>query len=303
MISITNIKDIPSLSASFHFKEDYSAEINAIHSTKNSFNDSLSTLTLLFSLLDLTSLEGSDNNTKIERLCDKVLALDAVPDIPSIAAICVYSPFGKLVANKLKNTSIQTACVAGAFPSGQSPIEIKLQEIEWIIQQGVTEIDVVISRGKLIAGYYQEVFNEMIAIRSVAKNVTLKVIIESGELQTAKNIRIASDIAMYAGADFIKTSTGKIAEGATYPTVYIMLHAIKDFHKATGRKVGLKPAGGISTVEIARNYLILTEQILGRKWINNQLLRFGASQLANTILYQLATPLNNPQLINYFKNE
>ena len=300
MISITNINDIPSLSSDFDFSTDFSVEIDTILAKEETSNASLNLLQLIFSCLDLTSLEGNDNNTKIEYLCDKVLTLDVIPNIPSIAAICVYPTFGKLVVNKLKNTSIQTACVAGAFPSGQSSIEIKLQEIEWAIKQGATEIDMVISRGKLIAGHYQEVFDEIVAIRSISKNVTLKVIVESGELQTAKNIRIASDIAMYAGADFIKTSTGKIAEGATYSNVYIMLHAIKDFHKATGRKVGLKPAGGISNIETATNYITLVNQIVGQEWLNKKLLRFGASQLANTILNELAIPLNKPQLINYF---
>lgn len=279
--------------------EDPSSAVNKILEIKNS-PVLLEKLTLIFSLLDLTSLEGDDTNTKIKRLCDKALTLTTFKGTPPIAAICVYPTFAKIVSNKLNNSPIETACVAGSFPSGQSSINIKLQEIEWAIEQGATEIDMVISRGKLIEGNYQEVFDEIVAIRSATKNVTLKVILETGELQNAKNIRIASDLAMYAGCDFIKTSTGKIAEGATYPSVFIMLQAIKDFYTNTGRKVGLKPAGGISDIKTATNYITLVEQIVGEKWLNRKLLRLGASRLANTILNELAKDTNQPQLMNYF---
>jgi len=300
LISITNIKDIPSLSSNFHFKEDSSTEINKILKIENHDKPSLNLLQLIFSLLDLTSLEGSDTNNKIETLCDKALNLETFNDVPPVAAICVYPTFAEIVKNKLNSSTINTACVAGAFPSGQSSLNVKLQEIEWAIQQGSTEIDTVISRGKLIEGNYQEVFDEIVAIRSATKNVTLKVILETGELQSAKNIRIASDLAMYAGADFIKTSTGKISEGATYSSVFVMLQAIKDFYGSTGKKIGLKPAGGISDITTTINYLNLTEIILGKSWLNNQLMRFGASRLANAILDQFAKHMNKPQLINYF---
>jgi len=300
MISITNIKDIPSLNPSFQLSNDFLAEINTILVTEFSITTPSNLLSLIFSLLDITSLEGTDYHLSINQLCDKILALENIKGVPSPAAICVYPTFIELVASRLKNTSIRSACVAGGFPSGQTAIEVKVHEVKWAIEQGTTEIDVVISRGKLIAGNYQEVFDELIAIREAAKGVTLKIIIESGELQTTKNIRIASDIALYAGADFIKTSTGKITEGATFSAAYIMLQAIKDFYHATGKKVGLKPAGGISDVATAINYLNLTEKIVGESWLNNQHIRFGASRLANNVLNELAIQLKEPQLSNYF---
>ncbi len=300
MIPISNIKDIPSLNDSFVISNDFSSEIKA--KLANDFNRAkdVEFLKLLFSLLDLTSLEGADTNTKIGKMSDKVVALDQYIEFSNVAAICVYPTFANLVSSKLANTNVNTACVAGAFPSGQSNLDVKLNEIDWTIQQGATEIDMVISRGKLLEGNYQEVFDEIVAIKKCCGDIHLKVIIESGELQNNKNIRIASDLAMYAGADFIKTSTGKITEGATYNSVYIMLNAINDFYKATGIKVGMKPAGGIGDVETAKNYLKLVEQTLGHEWLNNHLFRFGASRLANAILNEIAQKINKPELNNYF---
>jgi deoxyribose-phosphate aldolase len=257
-------------------------------------------LSLILNLIDLTSLEGADTNAKIESMCNKVLALEKYESIPNVAAICVYPTFAKLVNQKLSNTTINTACVAGAFPSGQSSLTVKLQEIEWAINEGATEIDMVISRGKLLEGNFQEVFDEIVAIKKCCGEVHLKVIIESGELQNTKNIRIASDLAMYAGADFIKTSTGKISEGATYQSVYIMLNAIKDFYSATDKKIGMKPAGGIADIETATNYLKLIENTIGQDWFNNHLFRFGASRLANNVLNELSVIVNEPTLKDHF---
>jgi len=298
MIPITNISEIPCLNTNFSISENFIPEIETIFQSSLKEQGEGNLLKLIFSLIDLTSLEGADTNAKIEALCDKVLELEQINDIPNVAAICVYPTFAKLVNQKLKKTTINTACVAGAFPSGQSSIEVKLKEIEWAIQEGATEIDMVISRGKLIEGNYQEVFDEIVAIKKCCGSTHLKVIIESGELESNKNIRIASDIAMYAGADFIKTSTGKITEGATYNSVYIMLNAIKDFHTATGIKVGMKPAGGISDIETATNYLKLVNQIVGESWMNNKLFRFGASSLAKNVLSQLSK--SNSRLTNHF---
>lgn len=301
MISIANIKDIPSLNPVFLLDDTIiESEIETIKASSFSVKNPAKILSLIFSCIDLTSLEGNDTNTKIKTLCNKVLAINKDNEIPSVAAICVYPSFAKLVSEKLKNSNIHTASVAGAFPSGQSSIDVKLKEIKWAIEQGAQEIDMVISRGKLIEGNYQAVFDEIVAIKKCCKDIHLKVILESGELENVKNIRIASDLAMYAGADFIKTSTGKIDEGATPSAVYIMLQAIKDFYTATGKKVGIKPAGGISTEETAVNYLKLVEQTVGESWLNNKLFRFGASRLANTILNQLSLELNKPQLLNYF---
>jgi len=279
---VANINDIPSI------KEDFSAsvtaQINQIISQPLSINDETEVLRLIFSCIDLTTLEGADTTVKVEGMCQTVLDLEARNDIPNVAAICVYPTFAKIVSEKLKTTNVNTACVAGAFPSGQSSIEIKVQEVKWAIEEGATEIDMVISRGKLLEGKYQEVFDEIVAIKESCGGVHLKVIIESGELQNNQNIRIASDLAMYAGADFIKTSTGKISEGATYNSVYIMLTAIQEYYNATGIKIGMKAAGGISDVETATNYLKLVENTTGKDWLTPTLFRFGASSLAKAVL-------------------
>lgn len=301
MILLTNIKDIPSLHTDYSSATSFQLEIDNIILFELQESYSIDHLKLIFSLIDLTSLEGNDTPAKIEGICRKVLALEQLNNINNVAAICVYPTFAKLVKQKLNSTSIQTACVAGAFPSGQSSLTIKLQEISWAIQEGATEIDMVISRGKLLEGKYQEVFDEIVAIKKCCGNIHLKVIIESGELLNNKNIRIASDLAMYAGADFIKTSTGKISEGATYNAVYVMVNAIKEFHAATKVKVGLKAAGGIKDVDIATNYLKIINHVLGDKWINPRLVRFGASSLANNVLNKISTLQNQPHLLNYFK--
>lgn len=284
-------------SYTFESEQKINDQINTILKTELTSFSNTDILKLIISSIDLTSLEGSDNPTKIKTICKKVVELDHLKKLtPNVAAICVYPTFAKLVSETLKGTTVKTACVAGAFPSGQSPIHIKVQEVEWAINQGANEIDVVISRGKLLEGNYQEVFDELVAIRNSCKDVILKVIIESGELITTKNIRIASDIALYAEADFIKTSTGKINQGATLPSVFIMLNAIKDFHSKTGKKVGIKPSGGISDIATATQYLQLIQFILGNEWLNNQLFRLGASKLANNTLNEL----NQIELKNYF---
>lgn len=300
MIPFTNIKDIPSLNSNFSFDSAINETIEQILATTNPVTNQKELLSLILNLIDLTSLEGADTAAKIEEMCNKVLALEKYSSITNVAAICVYPTFANLVSTQLKDTKINTACVAGAFPSGQSSLAIKLNEIEWAIKEGATEIDMVISRGKLIEGNYQEVYDEIVAIKKCCGDVHLKVIIESGELQNTQNIRIASDLAMYAGADFIKTSTGKISEGATYQSVYIMLNAINDFYKTTGKRIGMKPAGGIADIETSTNYLKLVENTVGKDWFNNHLFRFGASRLANNVLNELSVLVNEPTLKNHF---
>jgi deoxyribose-phosphate aldolase len=300
MIPFANIKDIPSLNPNYTFDSEINESIQQVLVSTSPISDKKNELALILNLIDLTSLEGADTTLKIEGMCNKVLGLEKYDKIPNVAAICVYPTFAKLVSQKLKGTKINTACVAGAFPSGQSSLDIKLKEIEWAINEGATEIDMVISRGKLLEGKYQEVFDEIVAIKKCCGEIHLKVIIESGELQSPKNIRIASDLAMYAGADFIKTSTGKISEGATYESVYVMLNSIKDFNKATGKKIGMKPAGGISDIETAINYLKLIDKTVGQEWFDNHLFRFGASRLANSVLSELSVLVDEPKLKNYF---
>lgn len=235
--------------------------------------------------IDLTTLEGSDNKAVVESLCRKAIGFrNEKRRIPSTAAVCVYPPFVKQAKTVLQGTDIRVASVAGAFPAGQSPIEIKVAEIKYAIQQGADEIDMVISRGKFLEGNLQEVFDEIRVIREVCKDVTLKVILETGELKTPNNIYRASQLAMLAGADFIKTSTGKIAVNATPEAFVVMMDAIRRHHEKTGRKVSIKAAGGISDSETALLYLNLLTQVLGKEWLSNSCFRIGASRLATKVL-------------------
>ena len=234
--------------------------------------------------IDLTTLEGSDNKAVVESLCRKAIGFrNEKRRIPSTAAVCVYPPFVKQAKTVLQGTDIRVASVAGAFPAGQSPIEIKVAEIKYAIQQGADEIDMVISRGKFLEGNLQEVFDEIRVIREVCKDVTLKVILETGELKTPNNIYRASQLAMLAGADFIKTSTGKIAVNATPEAFVVMMDAVRRHYEKTGRKVSIKAAGGISDSETALLYVNLLTQVLGKEWLSNSCFRIGASRLATKV--------------------
>lgn len=234
--------------------------------------------------IDLTTLEGSDNTQKINDLCATAINFkDDARQIPSTAAVCVYPPFVAQAKQLLGNTDIHVASVAGAFPAGQSPIEIKLAEVDYAVKAGADEIDMVISRGKFLEGKYQEVFDEIAAIKKACGPAHLKVILETGELKTADNIYAASRIAIDAGADFIKTSTGKISVNATPESFLIMLDAIADYYQETGKMIGMKPAGGISDAETALLYIKILENVLGKKWLNKQYFRIGASRLAKKI--------------------
>ena len=238
----------------------------------------------ILGVIDLTTLEGSDNTQKINDLCQTAIDFkDEKRLIPSTAAVCVYPPFVAQAKALLKNTDIHVASVAGAFPAGQSPIEIKVAEVRYAAEAGADEIDMVISRGKFLEGNYQEVFDEIVAIKKACGQAHLKVILETGELKTADNIYAASMMAMEAGADFIKTSTGKIAINATPESFLVMLDAISDYFQATGKMVGMKPAGGISDAETSLLYIKILENVLGKKWLNKQYFRIGASRLARKI--------------------
>ena len=239
---------------------------------------------LVLGCIDLTTLEGSDNTQKIKDLCQTAINFkDDSRHIPSTAAVCVYPPFVAQAKALLKGTDIHVASVAGAFPAGQSPIEIKVAEVKYAVEAGADEIDMVISRGKFLEGNYQEVYDEIVAIKQACGKAHLKVILETGELKTADNIYAASMIAMEAGADFIKTSTGKIAVNATPESFLIMLDAIADFYKQSGKIVGMKPAGGISDAENSLLYVKILENVLGKQWLNKQYFRIGASRLAKKI--------------------
>jgi deoxyribose-phosphate aldolase len=245
-------------------------------------------LKLVLSMIDLTTLEGKDTEGKVKQLCYKAAHLhDSMPDLPTVAAICVYPTFVKTAKKALEGTGIKVASVATAFPSGQSTRAVKISDTKYAVENGADEVDMVISRGEFLQGNYAYVFDEIAAIKEACGSARLKVILETGELSTLDNIRKASDIAMHAGADFIKTSTGKISPAATLPVTLVMLEAIRDFYYLTGKKIAMKPAGGISTAKVALQNLVMVKETLGNDWLNNEMFRFGASSLANDVLMQL----------------
>ncbi|UPT71929.1 MAG: deoxyribose-phosphate aldolase [Flavobacterium sp. JAD_PAG50586_2] len=267
--------------------EDRIARITARSIKKES---KMQGLLMALSMIDLTTLEGADTDEKVKQLCFKAHHLmDDIPGLPTTAAVCVYPNFVKLAVNELKGTGVKVASVATAFPSGQSSAEIKLLDTKIAVDSGADEVDMVISRGKFHSGEYNFVFDEIAMIKEACgKDVRLKVILETGEIGTLDKVRQASDIAMYAGADFIKTSTGKIKPAATLPVTLVMLEAIRDYYYKTGIMIGMKPAGGISTSKLALQYLLMVKETLGGKWLNNEYFRFGASSLANDVLLQIA---------------
>jgi deoxyribose-phosphate aldolase len=252
----------------------------------------LHALKLALSMIDLTTLEGADTDGKVRQMCHKAMhlhhATPALPDLPHVAAVCVYPVFVKLAKQCLDGSGIKVASVATGFPSGQYPLEVKLRDAQYAAEQGADEIDMVISRGRFLSGDYAYVFDEIAQVKEVCGNAHLKVILETGELGSLDQVRKASDLAMHAGADFIKTSTGKIQPASTLPVTLVMLEAIRDFHHATGKKIGMKPAGGISTAKTAIQYLVSLRETLGQDWLTPDLFRLGASRLANDILMQLA---------------
>jgi deoxyribose-phosphate aldolase len=259
-------------------------------------------LKMVLSMIDLTTLEGKDTAGKVRQMCFKAAHLhDAYPDLPSVAAVCVYPSMVNLAKSIVGVHGINVASVSTAFPSGQAPLEVKLADTKFAVENGADEIDMVISRGKFLAGEYAFVFDEIAAIKQVCGMARLKVILETGELTTLDNVRKASDIAIYAGADFIKTSTGKIQPAATMQVTYTMLQAIRDYYDETGKMIGMKPAGGISNAKLALHNLVMVKEVLGQEWLNNQWFRFGASSLANDVLMQiLKTDSGVYQSSNYF---
>jgi len=259
-------------------------------------------LYLALSMIDLTTLEGKDSPGKVKQLCYKASHLhDNFPNLPHVAAICVYPPMVSIAKKALEGTKINVASVATAFPSGMANLQAKLEEVKSVVNEGADEIDMVISRGKFLSGEYQYVSDEIAQVKEACGKAHLKVILETGELVTLDNVRLASDIAMEAGADFIKTSTGKVSPSATPPVVLTMLEAIRDFHNKTGKQIGMKPAGGIGTAKQAIQYLVMINETLGNDWLSPNLFRFGASSLANDILMQIVKQsTGNYQSKDYF---
>ena len=245
-------------------------------------------LKMALNMIDLTTLEGKDTPGKVKQMCYKAQHVhDVLPGLPTVAAVCVYPSMVGVAKKAVSDSGVKVASVSTAFPSGQAPLEVKLLDTKFAVSEGADEIDMVISRGKFLSGEYNFVFDEIAAIKEACGKARLKVILETGELVTLDNVRRASDIAMYAGADFIKTSTGKIQPAATMQVTYVMLEAIRDFMDVTGVKIGMKPAGGISNSKLALHNLVMVNEVLGAEWLNNEWFRFGASSLANDVLMQI----------------
>tara|TARA_B110000305_G_scaffold127210_1_gene142438 strand:+ start:339 stop:1232 length:894 start_codon:yes stop_codon:yes gene_type:complete len=266
----------------------------------------LAGLKMVLSMIDLTTLEGMDTDKKVQQLCYKATHIhNELPDLPNVAAVCVYPTMVKTASNALKDFDVKVASVATAFPSGSSSLKIKIQETKEAIFNGADEVDMVISRGKFHSGEYNYVFDEIATIKETCgSDVRLKVILETGELGDFDHIRFASEIAINAGADFIKTSTGKIKPAATLPITLVMLEAIKDHYYNTGKMIGMKPAGGISNSKLALQYLLLVKETLGDLWLDNHWFRFGASSLANDVLMQiLKLKTGYYQSNNYFSKD
>ena len=262
-------------------------------------------LKLALSMVDLTTLEGADTPGKVRQLCTKAIHLHSGrKDLPMVAAVCVYPTMVRIAREALQGTPIQVAAVATAFPSGMNPLAVKLEDTRYAVAEGAHEIDMVISRGDFLRGDYGRVANEIEQVKEACGKAHLKVILETGELGTLDRVRLASDIAMQSGADFIKTSTGKIQPAATPEVVLVMLQAISDFYRKTGNRIGMKPAGGIANAKAALNLLIMVREVLGPAWLTPSLFRIGASKLPNDMLMQLEKERTGVyQGLDYFSND
>ena len=267
---------------------DVQARVAAIIANKVAENNTEEVKKLLFNCIDLTSLNSTDNDESIMKFTEKVNQFDnEFPDLKNVAAICVYPNFAEAVKNTLYVDGIKIACVSAGFPSSQTFIEVKIAETAMALMEGADEIDIVISVGKFLSGDYETMCEEIQELKDTCKERHLKVILETGALKTASNIKKASILSMYSGADFIKTSTGKQQPAATPEAAYVMCEAIKEYYDKTGNKVGFKPAGGINTVNDALIYYTIVKEILGEEWLNNELFRLGTSRLANLLLSEI----------------
>ncbi len=263
-------------------------EARAVELSKRSIKKAskVEALTHILQMIDLTTLEGADTQGVIKALCHKAMHPHQ-RGYPSVAAVCVYPNLIADAKAYLNGSTVHVASVATGFPSGQVPMSAKIQDTEAALRAGADEIDMVISRGEFLKGNLEFVSDEIKAIKKICGDVHLKVILETGEIGSLEMIRQASFLAMTAGADFIKTSTGKISSAANFLSVMVMIEAIRDYHLATGKKIGFKPAGGIKRAKQAIQYLVMVNEILGSEWLTPELLRFGASSLMNDVLMQL----------------
>jgi deoxyribose-phosphate aldolase len=262
----------------------------------------LQALQLAVRMMDLTTLEGADTPGKVAALCSKAQRPDPVDrSVPPVAAVCVYPSLVATARQRLGDSTVKVASVATSFPAGQAPLDVKLADVRAAVELGADEIDMVIDRGAFLSGRYAKVYDEVVRVKEVCGDAHLKVILETGELGTYDNVRRASLLAMAAGADFIKTSTGKIQPAATLPVTLCMLEAIRDVHDETGRMIGMKPAGGIRQAKQAIHYLVVLHETLGPDWLTPDLFRFGASTLLNDVLMQIRKQKTNAyQSLDYF---
>ena len=275
---------------------DVQARVASIIENKVAENNTEEVKKLLFNCIDLTTLNSTDSDESVMKFTEKVNKFDdEFPDLKNVAAICVYPNFAEVVKNTLDVDGINIACVSAGFPSSQTFIEVKIAETAMALMEGADEIDIVISIGKFLSGDYETMCEEIQELKDTCKERHLKVILETGALKTASNIKKASILSMYSGADFIKTSTGKQQPAATPEAAYVMCEAIKEYYEKTGNKIGFKPAGGINTVNDALIYYTIVKEILGEEWLNNKLFRLGTSRLANLLLSDIKGDLRKVQ--------
>ena len=263
-------------------------EVKRIIAEKVPENDTLEVKKFLMGSVELTSLNTQDSDESIMAFTEKVNRFDEeYPTLPHVATICVYPCFASVVSNTLEVDGVEIACVSGSFPSSQALIEVKVAETALAVKDGATEIDIVMPVGKFFSGDYEGVCDDISEMKGACGDKAMKVILETGLLKTAKNIKIASILSMYAGADYIKTSTGKLSPAATPEAAYVMCQAIKEYYDETGIQIGFKPAGGLNTVTDALTYYSIVKEILGEKWLTNKWFRLGTSRLANMLLSEV----------------
>lgn len=265
------------------------AAVRDIIANKVAENDTLEVKKFLFGSIELTTLKTEDSDTSVMAFTERVNAFDnEYPDMPHVATICVYPCFAEIVKDTLEVEGVEIACVSGSFPSSQARIEVKVAETSLAVKDGATEIDIVMPVGKFLSGDYEGMCEDISELKNACgKDVAMKVILETGDIKTASNIKKASILSMYAGADYIKTSTGKEKVSATPEAAYVMCQAIKEYYDETGIQIGFKPAGGINTVMDAITYYTIVKEVLGEKWLTNKWLRLGTSRLANLLLSEI----------------
>lgn len=268
--------------------DEVTAAVKRIIEEKVEQNNTVEVKKFIFNCIDLTTLKCTDSEESVMAFTEKVNQFDdSYPDLKNVAAICVYPNFAKIVSDTLQVEDVEIACVSGGFPSSQTFQEIKIAETAMAVHEGATEIDIVLNVGKFLSGDYEGVCDEIQELKSVCGERHLKVILETGALKSAENIKKASILSMYSGADFIKTSTGKESPAATPEAAYVMCTAIKEYYQKTGIRIGFKPAGGINTVHDALVYYTIVKELLGEEWLSNELFRLGTSRLANLCLSEI----------------